>query len=78
MQQKMLHLRNPQGYLGTARPMLPSRSQHRGRNLENRGQPMSEFFFVTVVAALVLGGLFTRSLLEQNWPEGMHRLTDAS
>jgi|EndMetStandDraft_5_1072996.scaffolds.fasta_scaffold4237266_1 hypothetical protein len=38
---------------------------------------MSDFLFVTVVAALVMGGLFTRSLLEQHWPEGLARLADA-
>jgi hypothetical protein len=35
---------------------------------------MSEFLFLTVVAALVSGGLFTRSLLELNWPGEMPRV----
>lgn len=36
---------------------------------------MSEFLFVTVVAVLVSGGLFTRSLLELNWPSELPRIT---
>ncbi|MDB5371136.1 MAG: hypothetical protein JWP20_2694 [Roseomonas sp.] len=36
---------------------------------------MSEFLFITVVAVLVSGGLFTRSLLEPNWPAGLPRFT---
>jgi hypothetical protein len=35
---------------------------------------MSEFLFLTVVAALVSGGLFTRSILELNWPGELPRI----
>ncbi len=39
---------------------------------------MSEFLFITVVAALVSGGLFTRSLLERHWPEGLVSMAEAN
>ncbi|EFH13351.1 hypothetical protein HMPREF0731_0426 [Pseudoroseomonas cervicalis ATCC 49957] len=38
---------------------------------------MSELLFVTVVAALVAGGLYARSLVELNWPAGLPRLHGA-
>lgn len=38
---------------------------------------MSEFLFVTVVAALVGGGLYARSLMDLNWPAGLPRISSA-
>lgn len=38
---------------------------------------MSEMIFLTVVAALVGGGLFARSVLELNWPSNLPRLHSA-
>jgi len=35
---------------------------------------MSAFLFVTVVAALVAGGLFARSAMERDLPAGLTRL----
>jgi hypothetical protein len=38
---------------------------------------MSEMIFLTVVAALVAGGLYARSVLELNWPSSLSRLHSA-
>ena len=38
---------------------------------------MSEFLFITVVAALVGGALYARSLMERSWPAGLPRLHGA-
>lgn len=35
---------------------------------------MSAILFVTVVAALVGGGLYARSLMERDWPQGLPHL----
>lgn len=32
---------------------------------------MSEFIFITVVATLVAGGLYARSLMDLSWPKGL-------
>lgn len=38
---------------------------------------MSAILFVTVVAALVGGGLYARSLMERDWPQGLPHLRAA-
>jgi hypothetical protein len=76
MQRPMLHLRKAQGFVYLGAPIfLFAVAASRPRSRENRGQPMSGFLFVTVVAVLVSGGLFTRSLLELNWPGDLPRIT---
>ncbi len=38
---------------------------------------MSDMIFVFVLAALVGGGLYARSLMELSWPKGLPRLHGA-
>jgi hypothetical protein len=35
---------------------------------------MSDFVFITVLATMVAGGLYARSLMELSWPKGLPRL----